>query len=196
MHCSEFHHRLDALLDKRENPAADPPLAAHAARCENCHEYLGQQTAVLAGLSRLKAPALDVAFSRRVVALAIAEVRPAQSRWPLRRISWAIGVALTSAAAMLVAISAVSYAHRPELIVTDGNAAPARVTSGSRFPRFAFLAPPYFGQKPVAPPAPTSKVTIADVLLESPRLPSRLHSYRGALDELALAEHLDELEQF
>src|SRR5262245_49888473 len=113
-----------------------------------------------------------------------------------RRISWALGVALTSAAAMLMAISAVWYVHRPELSVVDGNAAPARFTSGSRFPQFAFPIAPFFGQKPVAPPAPAAKITIADVLLESPRLPSRLHGYCGALDELAFAEHLDEFEQF
>jgi hypothetical protein len=195
MHCSEFHHRLDALLDDRENPAADPRLAAHAADCEGCRQYLSEQTALFAGLSRLKAPALDAAFARRVVALATAEIRPARTAWPLRRISWALGVALTSAAGMLMAISVVWYAHRPELTVADGNAAPARFTSGSRFPGFALLAPPYFGHKPVAPPAPTSKITIADVLLESPRLPSRLHGYRGALDELAIAERLEEFEQ-
>jgi hypothetical protein len=196
MHCSDFHHRLDALLDDRENPAADPRLTAHAADCEGCRQYLSEQAALLAGLSRMQAPALDSAFAQRVVALAAAEIRPARAAWPLRRISWALGVALSSAAAMLLAISAVWYAHRPELTVADANAAPTRVTSGSRFPRFAFLAPPYFGQKPVAPPAPTAKITIADVLLESPRLPSRLHGYRGALDELAIAEHLDEFEQF
>ena len=60
------------------------------------------------------------------------------------------------------------------------------------------LAPPYFGQKPAPRPAP--KVTIADVLLESPRLPARLHGYRSALDEFALAlpnasERLEGLEQ-
>src|SRR5262245_34247671 len=196
MLCSAFHHRLDALLDDRENPAAAPRLTAHAADCECCREYLSDQTALFAGLSRLMAPALDSGFSPRVVALAAAETHPARAAWPLRRISWALGVALTSAAAMLMAISAVWYVHRPELSVVDGNAAPARFTSGSRFPQFAFPIAPFFGQKPVAPPAPAAKITIADVLLESPRLPSRLHGYCGALDELAFAEHLDEFEQF
>jgi hypothetical protein len=196
MHCSDFHHRLDALLDDRENPAADSLLAAHAANCHMCRGYLDEQTALLAGLSQLKVPSLDSAFAQRVVALAAAKVHPARAPWPLRRISWALGVALSSAAAMLLAISAVWYSHRPALTIADASSAPARVTSGSRFPRFAFLAPPYFGQKPIARPAPTSKITIADVLLESPRLPSRLHGYRGALDELAIAERLDEFEQF
>jgi len=196
MHCSEFHHRLDDLLDDRENPAADPRLTAHAADCEGCHQYLNEQTALLAELSGIKTPALDSAFSRRVVAMVTAEVRPARAAWPLRRISWALGVALTSAAAMLLAISTVWYAHRPEWTVANANTAPERFTSGSRFPGFAFIVPPYLGHKPVAPPAPTARITIADVLLESPRLPSRLHGYRGALDELAIAERLDEFEQF
>src|SRR5262245_44290628 len=195
MHCSEFHRRLDALLDDRQNPAADPKIAVHAGDCEGCRQYLNDQTALFAGLSRLQTPALDSAFSRRVVALAAAEIRPARAAWPLRRISWAIGVALTSAAAMLLAISTVWYFPRPELSVVDGNAARARFTSGSRVPQFAFPIAPFFGQKSVAPPAPTSKITIADVLLESPRLPSRLHGYRGALDELAIAERLEEFEQ-
>jgi len=195
MHCSDFHHRLDALLDDRQDPATDPLVAAHSARCESCCEYLHQQTALLASLSRLKVPALDSAFAQRVVALAAAEVRPARAPSPLRRISWAVCVALTSAAAMLMAISVVWYAHRAELTVVDASAAPARVTSGSGFPRFAFLAPPYFGHKPVAPPARASKITIADVLLESPRLPSRLQGYCGALDELAIAQRLEEFEQ-
>ncbi len=196
MRCSDFHHRLDALLDDRQDPAADSQIAAHAATCDNCCEYLHQQTELLAGLSRLSVPALDSAFAQRVVALAAAKVRPVRSPWPLRRISWAIGVALSSAAAMLLAISAVWYAHRPEWTVADSNFAPVRVTSGSRLPTFApFFTPPYFSHKPVASPAAKSKITIADVLLESPRLPSHLHGYCGALDELAIAQRLEEFEQ-
>lgn len=197
MHCSEFHHRLDALLDDREDPAADPRLTAHAADCDDCRQYLSEQTKLLASLSRLKVPQLEADFSKRVVALAVAEIRPARTPSPLRRISWALGVALTAAAAMLMAISAVWYAHRRDLSMVAGNTAQAPFDPLSpRLPLISgILAPPRFGPKPVAPPAPTAKITIADVLLESPRLPSRLHGYRGALDDLAIAQHLEEFEQ-
>lgn len=194
MHCSEFHHRLDALLDDRQNPAADSLLAAHSADCERCRRYLSEQNALLVGLSQIKAPPLDAAFARRVVAVAAPEIRRRSARVPLRRVSWALGVALGAAAAVLLAISTVWYAHRLEVTVVDGSAIPPRAEPlRGRYQRIAFLAPPYFGQKPAPPPAP--KVTIADVLLESPRLPARLHSYRGALDEFAIAHQVEELEQ-
>src|SRR5689334_13677747 len=114
MHCSDFHHRLDALLDDRQNPAADPLLAVHAADCQSCRRYLTKQAAVLAGLSRITAPSLDADFSRRVVALAVPQLRRATRSWSVRPVSWALGVALSSAAAMLLAISIVWYAHRRE----------------------------------------------------------------------------------
>ncbi len=194
MHCSDFHRRLDTVLDDRQNPAADPILTAHAASCHSCRRYLHGQAALLAGLSRMQTPTLDASFSRRVVVLAAPAIRPARAPRRLRRISWALGVALSSAAATLLAISIVWYAHRRDLAVVDANQAPPQVEGlRSRFPRIAWLAPPYFGPK--SNPRPAPKITIADVLLESPRWPSRWHGYRDALDEWAIAERLEEFEQ-
>src|SRR4029079_14229474 len=91
--------------------------------------------------------------------------------------------------------------HRGEPLLVDGNAPAIQVgPRRSGFPNFAVAVSP-FGNKSASPrPRPASKVTIADVLLESPRLPARLHSYRGTLDELAIAfpstsQRLDEFEQ-
>lgn len=195
MHCLEFQHRLDAILDNRENPAADPQLADHATRCHRCRQLLAEHTELFAGLSQIKTPALDVSFARRVVASAVPQIARGT-----RRSRWMRPVAaiLAAAAAMLIALSIVWVSRQRESSLADAEQAPARIRGG--FSGFAVATPPYTGRKATAAARPAPPVTIADVLLETPRLPNRLRNYRGALDEFAVAlpaaaQRLDEIEQ-
>ena len=199
MHCHEFEKRLNVRLDERGNPAADDRLAAHAADCEGCRQLLADHASLFAGLSRMNMPALRRSFASRVVTAAA----PVTTRFVAPRSTdrtWlALGAALASAAAMLLAISLVWHArHRDAGLADNANPAPSWFGgSRSRLPGLAIAQPPYGGRKSAGRNAPA--MTSADFFLAAPRLPSRLSAYRGAIDELAVAfpdaaRRLDEME--
>ena len=72
MQCHEFENRLNAVLDERGEPQADPRLAAHARDCPPCRRLLAGQRALFTGLRQSIAPPLKAAFSQQVVARAVA----------------------------------------------------------------------------------------------------------------------------
>ena len=198
MHCSEFHHRLNVVLDERRNPAADQRLADHASGCENCRQILNDQRALLSGLSRVRTPLLPSNFAQRVVLAA--EVQTSQAALRFRRLHrpiWRVaGALLAAAATMLLAVGTLWYArHREPVVAENGDAASPPVRARGGFRGFAVATPPRAGRK--SSKHASSPVTSADLLLEAPRLPSRL---RGSLGEIAMglpdaARRLDELEQ-
>src|SRR6186713_1047862 len=111
MHCSEFHTRLDVLLDEQQDPAADWQLATHAEDCVDCRKHLAAQRAVLAGLSLMNTPALSPSFARRVVVRAAPAVM-ARTRESSKAHARTILAALASAAVMLVAVSMLWFSRQ------------------------------------------------------------------------------------
>jgi hypothetical protein len=115
MNCGQFETRLNLLLDQRRSPASDSALAEHAAACAACDELLADHVALLscASVSRAsysRLPRVSADFSQRVVA-AVRPIAIPQRR--TRRLFMAACVALSSAAAMLLAISIVWKARQP-----------------------------------------------------------------------------------
>lgn len=111
MNCGQFEARLNLVLDQRRSPAGDPALAAHAARCADCEQLLADETVLVACLADSRAPLLPPpGFAQRVIAAAdVAVVHQQRSK----RIWLAVGVALSSAAVMFLAISIVWQARQP-----------------------------------------------------------------------------------
>ena len=70
MNCDEFEKRIQQLLDRRRNLAADVRLRRHARRCHHCRAIRQAYLRLFEGLSRLEPPARDKGFSERVVQLA------------------------------------------------------------------------------------------------------------------------------
>jgi hypothetical protein len=116
MNCGQFETRLNLVLDQRRSPAGDPALAAHAAVCADCEQLLADETVLVACLAESYTPLLPRrGFAERVVMAAdVAVVHQQRSK----RIWLAVGVALSSAAVMLLAISIVWQARQPA--VSDG----------------------------------------------------------------------------
>jgi hypothetical protein len=188
MHCTDFHHRLDAILDDRRDPATDRQLAAHAGDCHRCRQVLAEHQMLLLGTSRLEAPAPGPDFSRRVVLAAVAD-RPraiAKIRW---QTGPAIVAVLASAAAMLLAIS-LTWLSR------SGNPAGNKDVLWTSFSGFGVTTPPYERK---GPQKAGGNFTIADVLLQTPHLPQRFGAYRSQIDLAvalpAAAQRLDQIEQ-
>src|SRR5689334_5034173 len=112
MNCGQFESRLNLLLDQRRSPVSDPALTAHAAACADCGELLADHMALTACVSRSCIPRLSADFAERVVA---ATDSTAVHQRRTRRLLMAVCVALSSAAAMLLAISIVWKAREPGL---------------------------------------------------------------------------------
>lgn len=55
MECKTFEHRMQLLLDERQEPNADDALQRHAAECPPCQSRLEAQAKLFAGLSLLGA---------------------------------------------------------------------------------------------------------------------------------------------
>lgn len=111
MYCGQFETRLNLLLDQRRSPAGDPALTAHAAVCANCDELLADHVVLVTCASQSRLPQVSADFAHRVVAAAgPVAVRPRRTR----RLFMAACVALSSAAAMLLAISIVWKARQAE----------------------------------------------------------------------------------
>jgi hypothetical protein len=181
MHCREFEDRLQAILDDRRTPQRDPRLREHAARCESCRQLLTDQAALLAGFSRRQAPQPRADFARQVVLAATA----ASLRRNSARKTWlAIGVALASAAAVLLAVSLALYSRQTNEPVVAQPSLRRPIAPGPRSRGFAITLPAPMQQQ--LSPAKLRGVTGADLILEAPGLPGRL-SYRGAIDELVTA---------
>lgn len=122
MNCGQFETRLNLVLDQRRSPADDPALATHAAVCANCDELLADHMTLIASVARARLPRMSAGFANRAVA-ALAPVVVRQRR--SHRVLLAACVALSSAAAMLLAISIVWKARQAgpsdgEQIVTTG----------------------------------------------------------------------------
>jgi hypothetical protein len=193
MHCSTFQHRLDALLDDRRDPTADPLLSAHAVHCHHCRQMLAEHVALVAALSRLDQPQPGPEFARRVVAVAA----PAMPRLATK-FRWQTGptivAVLASAAAMFIAVSMVWLSRGASNASQN-----AVASSGIRFwiSGFGIHTPPRI--QSMKPRSATDAMTIADVLLQTPRLPRRLGAYRDRIDLAvalpAAAQRLDEFEQ-
>jgi hypothetical protein len=192
MHCREFDRRLNAALDERRPPQSDRWLAAHAASCENCRQHLNAHETLLVGLSEIAMPSLDREFARQVVQQASIDApRPAIRRW------FSVAACLASAAAMLLAVSAVWYARQSRK--NDGEAGRPRPSFAVGRQRGAVLAMAQAGGRTAARPT-HSTMTSADLLLEAPRLPEHFRGYRDAIDEFAVsfpegALRLDEVER-
>jgi hypothetical protein len=123
MNCGQFETRLNLVLDQRRSPASDPVLAAHAAVCANCDELMADHMALVACASRSRVLRPRPDFAERVVA-ATGSTAIHQRR--TRRLFMAACVALSSAAAMLLAISIVWKAREAgpdggeQIAVRDG----------------------------------------------------------------------------
>jgi hypothetical protein len=181
MHCREFEDRLQAILDDRRTPQRDPRLREHAARCEGCRQLLTDQAALAAAFSLRQAPQPRGDFARRVVLAATA----APVRRNSARNTWlAIGTALASAAAVLVAVSLAWYSRQTSETVVAQTSLRRPIAAGPRGRGFALTQPALTQQR--LSPAQVRGVTGADLILEAPGLPSRLN-YRGAIDELVTA---------
>ena len=194
MQCREFEQRLNELLDERARPEADSRLSAHAARCPRCRQILAGQQMLLEGLSQLATPTLRRDFAQRVVAEVA--TRPAAPRVGRRWIS--LAACLASAAAMLLAVSLVWYARRTRPVLDRPFDTAHR---SAALPRQNALAMVQSGgsQRPTAQ-RQRPALTGADLLLEAPRLPGHLLSYRAAIDDLGTTlpeavERLDEVER-
>jgi hypothetical protein len=111
MQCHEFENRLNAVLDERNEPEADPRLTAHARDCPPCRQLLAGQRALFTGLRQSIAPPLKARFAQQVVARA-GTPQPASISPAPRRVWLAVGALLASAAAALLAVSLLWYARR------------------------------------------------------------------------------------
>src|SRR4051812_39341347 len=111
MNCGQFETRLNLLLDQRRSPASDPALAAHAAICADCDELMADHKAVVACMADSRVPQVSKGFAKRVVA-AVGPMAVPQRR--TKRLMMATCVALSSAAAMLLAISIVWKARQAD----------------------------------------------------------------------------------
>ena len=174
MRCPEFEQRLNAVLDDRRSPNADPRLAAHAAECPQCRQILDEHDALLSGISHLAAPTLRRDFARRTLAAA-RPLSPHVVSNPRSEKLWsAAAPLLAAAAAMLITVSVVWY---------------ARLSGWNRFDRTEDAARLIIESPGLAMAnrGPSSNATGGDWLIEMPRLPSRLRAYRSAFGELAMA---------
>jgi hypothetical protein len=200
MRCREFENRLNAVLDLRLPPEADPLLAAHAIHCDECRQLMSLQAVLLDDLSRRNLPPLPRDFAGRVVATARREAPVLVARPRTSRMWLAMGAVLTSAAVMLLAVSLVRFARRGERVAVEtGNQESKFAGKAPRQPSRLAVIQPGAGRRKVAPPQPEA-ISGADWLIEAPRLPNRLREYRGAIDELVVslpdaASRLDEVEQ-
>jgi hypothetical protein len=196
MQCPEFERRLNDVLDERERPEADPLLSAHAAQCERCAQTLAGQEKLLMGLSWIATPALGREFARRIVAEAVTK----PSSMASHRAWLSLAACLASAAVMLLAVSMVWYARRGSATFGEKSAAARQsiAITPQRGHRLA-ITNPGRGQRPAAG-RDRPALTGGDWLLEAPRLPGHLRSYRVAIDDLTIAlpeavERLDEVER-
>ena len=192
MQCREFDRRLNAVLDERRPPQSDRWLTAHAANCENCRQHLYAHQTLMIGLSALATPSLNRDFARQVVQQAAIDApRTATRRW------FSAAACLASAAAMLLAVSAVWYSRHSRKGDDDSEGPRPSFVVGHQ--RGAVLAMAQAGGRTAARPK-QGAMTGADLLLEAPRLPERLRGYRDAIDEFAVsfpegALRLDEVER-
>jgi hypothetical protein len=202
MQCHEFEHLLNAILDQRQSPPADPLLTAHAARCYSCQQLLVGQQALFFGLAKLAVPSQGREFSRRVVATAT--ITPHRHVQLATRRAWfAVAAAASAAAAMLLAISLAWQArHRlPVLVDNQSLTMPSTMaakSAGSNASRLAILQSGRAPRRIAVSGQPT--FTGGNLLLEAPRLSAHYRHYCGAMDELAIAlpgavERLEEMEQ-
>src|ERR1051326_4476327 len=116
MQCHDFEMRLNDVLDDGRNPAADAQLTAHAASCSACRMLLGEQDALFIGLARLPVPSLSGDFAERVVSAAM-PVAPGAGARRRTQIWRAVAAVLTSAAAMLLALTVIWSARQARLQV-------------------------------------------------------------------------------
>jgi hypothetical protein len=196
MHCQEFEARINALLDARQSPEGDSLLNAHAASCAACLQLLAGQQTLFSGLAEAVIAPPDRDFARRVVAQAVARERAVEnrSRWPV------VVALLATAAALLVGVS---------LLLSSGSRVDRGIARSTATPHFVAKSKRPAGRLAMIDSGPrlsdrhgTQRVAItgADLLLEAPRLPQRLVSYGGAMDEMMVglpnaARRLDEVEE-
>jgi hypothetical protein len=191
MQCPEFEQRLNAVLDDRRNPEADPRLAAHADECEQCRQLLDAHLVLLAGLSHINTPAPSRSFSQRTLAAVQPAPSPLASSVRFGKSRTAFGPLMAAAAVILLAVSLLWYARRNRSTTADTAKEVARLILESQN---SGLANANRGPIMLGTPA-------ADWLIEMPRLPSRLRTYRGAIGDIALAipeaaQRLEEVEYF
>jgi predicted anti-sigma-YlaC factor YlaD len=101
--CKEYEARLEDLLSRREDAAADAELEAHLKRCAACREALedARLASELLHAGLRPAPELSGAFATRVMAGVRAEEFKRQQFWrPLEVL--ASRLALTAVTALLV----------------------------------------------------------------------------------------------
>jgi len=126
MNCGQFETRLNLLLDQRRSPASDTALAEHAAACSDCDELLADHVALIACASHSRLPPVSDGFAHRVVA---ATGPAALHQRRSKRLLMAVCVALSSAAAMLLAISIVWKARQADPVDGEQFATNSGVTS-------------------------------------------------------------------
>ncbi len=109
MNCGQFEARMNLVLDQRRSPADDTALAAHAALCADCDRLLADESLLVACLAEASPHQPSYGFAQRVVtAASVVDARPRRGT----RVWLALGVALSAAAAMLLAISIVWQARQ------------------------------------------------------------------------------------
>lgn len=114
MNCVQFETRLNLVLDQRRSPADDSALAAHASACADCEQLLADHTVLVACVVENRIPLQPGrGFANRVIAASeISTNAAAVHQRRNNRIWLALGVILSSAAAMLLALSIVWQARR------------------------------------------------------------------------------------
>jgi hypothetical protein len=190
MQCREFEERLNQVLDERRSPASDSRLKAHASRCERCELLLAGYQSLMIGLAQSSPPSPGREFDRRVLAEAQATplVITAATR-PGR--SWAtFGAALTSAAAMLLAVTLIWYARK------TGDRAGPWIPVGQNGNTVGATNPGRVWQRKEV--VRETAFTSADFLIEVPRVTHHLRSYHGSIDDLLpeAAQRYGEVEEF
>lgn len=114
MNCVQFETRVNLVLDQRRSPADDPALAAHASACADCEQLLADHTVLVACVVENRTPLQPSrGFANRVIAASEISISAAAVHQRRNNRIWlALGVALSSAAAMLLALSIVWQARR------------------------------------------------------------------------------------
>jgi hypothetical protein len=202
MHCHEFEHRLNEVLDQRGRPEADTLLAEHARRCAGCGERLAAQRLVFAGLTQRAVPAPSAALARRAIAQVVharPHRAPGRTRWWL-----AASAVLASAAAVLLAVSLVRYVRSGGPALAARHESDEQPAAGGR-PRsrqFGMARPAFRTQRGAAsqPDGAGSSLVAppqSDWLIEAPRIPAHV---RSSLDQITVSIppaplHLDHMEQ-
>ena len=207
MQCHEFDGRFHELLDLRQEPQADPLLAAHARDCPPCAALLEGERQLFKGLQDTIFPKTSPGFSQRVVRKAAANAptyaTPSHTRSATSSALFGMGALI--AAALVMAVSFVwtswptSSSETRGKIVLGAKNRSALVIPGALHPRADnHLAAP-LPRHPVVPAAGDTEARSPGLSLPGYHVglahyPEAIGSFAATLP--GAVEQLDEVEQF